>query len=75
MLREAIAEVEGGRRGEAFAAALQATFLRPAPNQEIASERLGVPYSTFRRHLARGVEAVTEVLWMWDGGTREDERR
>ncbi|GAA3220480.1 hypothetical protein [Nonomuraea helvata] len=33
------------------------------PTQEAAAERLGLPYSTYRRHLVSGIERVCEDLW------------
>lgn len=68
LIVEATDEVATGRRGEDHAAALRVAYLRPAPSQEIAAERLGVPYSTFRRHLARGIDGVAEALWMRESG-------
>ena len=38
--------------------------MRPAPNQEAAAELLGLPFSTYRRHLSQGVQRV--VAWLWD---------
>ena len=32
--------------------------------QEAAAEVLGLPYSTYRRHLAQGVARI--VAWLWD---------
>jgi hypothetical protein len=43
--------------------AVDRTYLRPAPNQEAAAEVLGLPFSTYRRHLARGVDRIVGVLW------------
>lgn len=43
---------------------LDRTFLRPAPSQEKAAEILDVPFSTYRRHRDRAVDAVTR--WLWD---------
>ncbi len=43
--------------------ALHATYLKPAPTQEKAAERLGLPYGTYRRHLARGTERLISILW------------
>ena len=31
--------------------------------QEAAAERLGVAFSTYRRHLARGVDRIANLLW------------
>jgi adenylate cyclase len=42
---------------------LELTYFRPAQKQEAAAERLGLPFSTYRRHLTAGVERLTEWLW------------
>lgn len=43
--------------------ALDVTYLSPAPTQEGAAERLGLPFSTYRRHLAAAVNRVADQLW------------
>jgi hypothetical protein len=48
--------------------ALQHTYLYPAPTQELAAELLGVPFSTFRRHLTAGIARVVEILWQAEIG-------
>ncbi len=45
-----------------------ATYFHGAPTQEAAAERLGMPYSTYRRHLARGVDRVSAWLWTREVG-------
>jgi hypothetical protein len=40
------------------------TYFKGVPTQEAAATRLGLPFSTYRRHLAAGVAAVT--AWLWD---------
>jgi hypothetical protein len=42
---------------------LELTYLNPAPKQEAAADRLGVSFSTYRRHLAAGVDRLIEWLW------------
>jgi TolB-like protein/Flp pilus assembly protein TadD len=42
---------------------LELTYFQPAQKQEAAAERLGLPFSTYRRHLTTGVERLTEWLW------------
>jgi hypothetical protein len=42
---------------------LTATFLSGAHTQEAAAERLGLPFSTYRRHLIRGLEVLCSLLW------------
>ena len=63
LLRETIEQVEGERHGDRYRAALETMYIRPAPSQAIAAERLDLPFSTFRRHLARGADLVVEALW------------
>jgi hypothetical protein len=43
--------------------ALDRTYLHPAGSHELAAEVLGLPSSTFRRHLAAGVDRLVELLW------------
>ena len=44
--------------------AVERTYLRPAATQERAAAALGLPFSTYRRHLTQGVDRV--VAWLWD---------
>ena len=39
------------------------TFFRGVPTQEVAAERLGLPFSTYRRHLGAGIDRITAWLW------------
>ncbi len=43
---------------------LTTTFLSGAPTQEAAARRLGLPFSTYRRHLTLGLAAVCDRLWL-----------
>ena len=43
--------------------ALLSTYLGGAPTQEAAAERLALPFSTYRRHLNRGLEVLCNLLW------------
>lgn len=43
--------------------ALHQTYLAPAPSQEVAAQVLGLPSSTYRRHLSAGLRAITDILW------------
>jgi len=42
---------------------LHRSFLAPAPSLEAAAEALGMPSSTFRRHLTSAVDRVVDILW------------
>jgi hypothetical protein len=46
-------------KGAQLRAVLHRTFVRPAPTQEAAAEVLGLPFSTYRRHLAKAIDEVT----------------
>jgi len=50
-------------RDEKYHRAVHRTYIQPAPTQEKAAEQLGVPFSTFRRHLNKGLDRVADVLW------------
>jgi hypothetical protein len=52
-----------GLGDQALGAVLRRTFVRGAPTQEAAAEVLGLPFSTYRRHLAKAIEQLTDVLW------------
>jgi hypothetical protein len=43
--------------------AVDRTYPRPAPTQELAAELLNLPFTTYRRHLTRGVARIAEALW------------
>lgn len=64
LLRQATDELAGHPRDEKLQRALVRTYLRPAPAQEAAAQVLNLPFSTFRRHLRKGVEHVAD--WMWE---------
>jgi hypothetical protein len=51
-------------RAEAYFRVIDRTYLRPAPSQEKAAELLDLPFSTYRRHRNRGIEAIAD--WLWD---------
>jgi len=63
LLRAAVERVGEDPRDEALRRALDRTYLRPAATQERAAEALGLPFSTYRRHLSRGVERAVGLLW------------
>ncbi len=55
-------------RDEKLYRVIDRTYLRPAATQQLAAESLGIPFSTYRRHLARGVEQLSRVLWQYENG-------
>jgi hypothetical protein len=64
LVRAAIATLEQHPRDDKLLRAVVRTYLDPAPTQEAAAARLGLPFSTYRRHLSQGVERI--VAWLWN---------
>ncbi len=62
-LRAAVAALSEDPRSAKPARALGMTFLRGAPTQESAAERLDLPMTTYKRHLRQGLERVSDLLW------------
>jgi hypothetical protein len=68
----AVASLGEHPRDDKMWRAVERTYVRPAPTQERAAATLGLPFSTYRRHLTQGVDRV--VAWLWDQevyGSRE----
>lgn len=63
LLRDALAGLAASPREQKLHRALWHTYIEPAPTQERAAERLGLPFNTYRYQLARGVARVAEWLW------------
>jgi hypothetical protein len=63
LLLGAIGVLSRHPRDDKLLRAVERTYVRPAPNQEAAAELLGLPFSTYRRHLSQGVQRVVDRLW------------
>lgn len=63
LLREAAETLKATPKEEKLYRALWITYFEPAANQEAAAERLDLPFSTYRYHLAAGLEKV--IAWLW----------
>jgi hypothetical protein len=63
VLQEAVATLQASPRDAKGFRALRRTYLAPAPSQEVAAQVLGLPSSTYRRHLSSGLRAITDILW------------
>jgi hypothetical protein len=46
-----------------FHHALRLTWLDPGASQERVAQELGLPFNTYRYHLARGTDRVVQALW------------
>ncbi|GGL09905.1 hypothetical protein GCM10010094_83430 [Streptomyces flaveus] len=63
VLLRAIDTVLEERGGEKRHLVVTTTYSKAAPTQEAAARRLGMSFSTYRRHLTAAVKHVTDVLW------------
>ncbi len=63
LIRQAVESLQVNPKDDKFYRALYHTYLHPAPTQESAAQRLGLPFNTYRYHLSKGIERVTEWLW------------
>lgn len=63
VLREAVDALAVHPRDEKFHHALRLTWLDPGATQESVAHELGLPFNTYRYHLAKGLERVVEALW------------
>jgi hypothetical protein len=70
LLEEAADSLRASPREAKLYRALHRTCLDPAPSQERAAELLGLPFSTYRRHLKGGISRVVEILWQREIGGR-----
>lgn len=63
ILAGAAESLQGERGGEKLYRAVTVAYFKGAPTQEVAAELLGLPFSTYRRHLTTGVERMSDLLW------------
>jgi TolB-like protein len=75
ILTDAAETIFVNERDQKLLRVLELTYFRPAPKQEAVAERLGLPFSTYRRYLTTGVERLTEWLWRQEQETlRRDDK-
>jgi hypothetical protein len=72
VIREAAAVLQDSARDRRAYRALHHTYLQPAGTQQRAAELLDLPMSTYRRHLAEGVERLTALLWRQEQADRAE---
>jgi hypothetical protein len=63
LIQEAMEQFRESSRESKFYRVLEGTYVVPSPTQEMAAEALGLPFSTYRRHLKSGIDRVVELLW------------
>jgi hypothetical protein len=63
LVRAAVETLREHPRDDKLLRAVERTYVRPAATQERAAAALGLPFSTYRRHLTQGVNRVVASLW------------
>jgi hypothetical protein len=63
VLRETVDQLDADPREAKLHRAITMTFMLNTPTQQTAADRLGLPFSTYRRHLTRGLQRVCDLLW------------
>jgi hypothetical protein len=63
IIQEAVESLYELPKGDRLHAVMYRTFISPAPSQEKAAELVDLPFSTYRRYLAIGIQRITETLW------------
>jgi adenylate cyclase len=63
LLAETAKNLFSGEHDQRVYRVIELTYFTPAPKQEAAAGRLGLSFSTYRRHLAAGVDRLVEWLW------------
>jgi DNA-binding SARP family transcriptional activator len=63
-ISDALDQLREDRHGEKQYLAIAATYLdADAKQQLVVADELGLPFGTYRRHLAQGLDRVCELLW------------
>jgi adenylate cyclase len=73
LLSETAGSLFANERDRKLYRVLELTYFKPAPKQEAAAHRLGLPFSTYRRHLTTSVDRLTEWLWRLEQEAPRDE--
>jgi len=68
LIEEAVAKLGQIPRLQRWQQVLETAYLHPVEPQEQAAERLGLPFSTYRRYLKAGVAWIAEHLWLQELG-------
>lgn len=66
VLLEQIEALGGGERGASWRRVVHAAYVAPAGRHEDVARRLGLSYSTFRRHLGAATEHIASRLWQFE---------
>ena len=64
LLREAAETLDNSPRDQKLSRVIRHTYFEPLATQELAAERLNLPFSTYRHHLRRAIERIGGWLWL-----------
>ena len=64
LLSETVDTLFASPRDEKLRRVIELTYFRPAPKQAAAADRLGLSFSTYRRHLTTALDRLAR--WLWD---------
>ena len=68
LVRAAVSALADDGPGDKLFRALDLTYLHRPRTQEAAASMLGLPFSTYRRHLRQGLDRVVDWLWQRELG-------
>lgn len=71
MLERAIYELGLRPQYRRWQAVAESAYLHPVESQERMAERLGIPFSSYRRHLKSATEWITDFLWQFEVGAAD----
>jgi hypothetical protein len=76
-IAQALRKLREDRRDERRYVAVRATYLDvESKQQQTVADELGLPFGTYRRHLAQGLDRLCEILWHCElGGTSQSSRK
>jgi TolB-like protein/Flp pilus assembly protein TadD len=73
LLSETVSTLFASPQDEKIRRSLELTYFQTALKQEVAADRLGLAFGTYRRHLTTGLKRLAEWLWQMEMATREAE--
>ena len=73
LIAETAENLFANQRDQRLYRVLDLIYFNPVPKQEAAAERLGLSFSTYRRHLAAGVDWLIEWLWQQEQALSDTE--
>ncbi len=71
LITDAVDALRDDPREAKLHAVLATTYFHRVPTQTAAAQRLGLPFSTYRRYLDRAQQRVSELLWLRETRARQ----